>query len=142
MSAEPPTLSLVIPAYNEEANLEALTAAVRREMEALKLSYELIITDDCSSDGSWPLLKKLAAQNPQLRAQRLASKCGQSAASWAGIKTARGRYVVTLDADLQNDPRDLPKLLAGLNQYDCVCGTRVATRKHGDNFVRIASSRI
>src|SRR6266850_195576 len=77
-----------------------------------------------------------------LRLQRFASNCGESAASWAGMKAARGHYIVTLDADLQNDPRDLPKFLEALEQFDCVCGTRIETRGKGDNFVRIASSRI
>ena len=58
------------------------------------------------------------------------------------MKAARGRYIVTLDADLQNDPKDLPGFLKALENFDCVCGTRVATRGQGDNFVRIASSRI
>src|SRR6185437_11251591 len=65
------------------------------------------------------------------------------AASDAGLRAARGQYVMTMDADLQNDPQDIPKFLEALNQgWDCVCGTRVATRGKGDNFVRVASSRI
>jgi len=71
-----------------------------------------------------------------------AYNCGESAASWAGMQTARGRFLVTMDADLQNDPRDLPKFLEALERFDCVCGTRVETRGKGDNFVRIASSRV
>ncbi len=58
------------------------------------------------------------------------------------MKAARGKYLVTLDADLQNNPHDLPKFLEALKQFDCVCGTRIETRGKGDNFVRIASSRI
>jgi glycosyltransferase involved in cell wall biosynthesis len=142
MTTESPMLSLVIPSYNEEGNLAALVEAITRTLDPLHISHEIIVTDDCSSDGSWALLKGLAARDSRLRAQRLASNYGQSAASWAGMKIARGRYIVTLDADLQNDPRDLPKLLKALKHCDCVCGTRVATRKQGDNFMRIASSRI
>ena len=74
--------------------------------------------------------------------QRFASNSGESAASWAGLKAARGQYLVTLDADLQNDPKDLPRFLEALKGHDCVCGTRVETRGQGDNFIRIASSRI
>ena len=85
---------------------------------------------------------KLAAGDPRIRAQRFAVNCGQTAALWAGLKIARGQYLFTLDADLQNDPKDLPKFLEPLKQYDCVCGTRVETRGKGDNFIRIASSRI
>jgi glycosyltransferase involved in cell wall biosynthesis len=61
---------------------------------------------------------------------------------WAGMKAARGRYIITLDADLQNDPRDVPKFLEALKNFDCVCGTRVEARSQGDGFVRIASSCI
>ena len=140
--SETPELSLVIPCYNEEANLRPLLAAIRNAVDPLKLPYEIVITDDASQDQSWPILQELAAADPRVRGQRLAFNCGESAASWAGLKAARGRYLVTLDADLQNDPRDLPKFLAALERFDCVCGTRVASRGEGDNFVRIASSRI
>jgi glycosyltransferase involved in cell wall biosynthesis len=142
MSPGAPTLSLVIPCYNEEGNLRALAAAIREAVEPLNLPYEVIITDDCSTDNSWNLLKELAAADPRIRVQRFAFNCGESAASWAGLQAANGQYLVTLDADLQNDPRDLPKFLDALKQYDCVCGTRVDTRGRGDNFIRIASSRI
>jgi len=137
-----PRLSLVIPCYNEEENLRPLLAAIREAVDPLKTPYEVVITDDCSRDKSWEILKELAAADPRVRAQRFAFNCGESAASWAGLKAARGRYLVTLDADLQNDPRDLPKFLEALERFDCVCGTRVESRGKGDNFVRIASSRI
>jgi dolichol-phosphate mannosyltransferase len=137
-----PVLSLVVPCYNEADNLRPLMAAIRDSVEPLKLAYEIVVTDDCSRDGSWDILKELAGKDARLRVQRFVSNCGESAASWAGLKAARGRYLVTLDADLQNDPRDLPKFLEALKNFDCVCGTRVQTRGRGDNFVRIASSRI
>jgi glycosyltransferase involved in cell wall biosynthesis len=137
-----PEISLVIPCYNEQDNLRALFTAIRAAVDPLKLPYEVVITDDCSKDKSWEILKELAAADPRLRPQRFAFNCGESAASWAGMKAARGRYIVTVDADLQNDPKDLPGFLRALEKFDCVCGTRVATRGQGDNFVRIASSRI
>jgi dolichol-phosphate mannosyltransferase len=137
-----PELSLVIPCYNEQDNLRALIAAIHAAVDPLKVSYEVVITDDCSKDKSWEILKELAAADPRLRPQRFAFNCGESAASWAGMKAARGRYIITVDADLQNDPKDLPGFLKALEKFDCVCGTRVATRGQGDNFVRIASSRI
>ncbi|MBU6401323.1 MAG: glycosyltransferase family 2 protein [Verrucomicrobia bacterium] len=136
------TLSLVIPCYNEEGSLRPLVAAIREAVEPLNLPYEVVITDDCSTDRSWEILKELAAGDPRIRVQRFAFNCGESAASWAGLKAARGRYLATLDADLQNDPRDLPKFLAALERFDCVCGTRVESRGAGDSWVRIASSRI
>jgi dolichol-phosphate mannosyltransferase len=140
--ADSPELSLVIPCYNEQDNLRALIRAIREAVDPLKLPYEIVITDDCSRDQSWEILKELAASDPRIRVQRFAFNCGESAASWAGLKTARGRHLVTLDADLQNDPKDLPKFLEALKHFDCVCGTRVKARGAGDNFIRVASSRI
>jgi len=137
-----PEISLVIPCYNEQDNLRALITAIRAAVDPLKLPYEVIITDDCSKDKSWEILKELAAADPRIRPQRFSFNCGESAASWAGMKAARGRCIVTVDADLQNDPRDLPRFLQALEKFDCVCGTRLATRGQGDSFVRIASSRI
>jgi glycosyltransferase involved in cell wall biosynthesis len=137
-----PEISLVIPCYNEQDNLRALVTAIRAAVDPLKLPYEVVITDDCSQDKSWEILKELAAADPRIRLQRFAVNCGESAASWAGMKAARGRCIVTVDADLQNDPKDLSRFLQALEKFDCVCGTRAATRGQGDNFVRIASSRI
>lgn len=143
MSGEPSiSLSLVVPCYNEEGNLRPLIAAIREALEPLSVTYEIVITDDCSTDKSWEILKELAFSDPRISVQRFAFNCGESAASWAGLKSARGKYLVTLDADLQNDPKDLPKFLKALNEFDCVCGTRVESRSQGDNFIRIASSRI
>ncbi len=142
MTAAAPTISLVVPCYNEEGNVRALITAVRGSAEALKVPYEIVVTDDCSTDTSWDILKELAADDSRIRVQRLAANSGESAASWEGLKAARGAYLVTLDADLQNDPRDLPKFLEALERFDCVCGTRTATRGQGDNPMRIASSRI
>ncbi|HOW64350.1 MAG TPA: glycosyltransferase family 2 protein [Candidatus Paceibacterota bacterium] len=135
-------LSLVIPCYNEAGNLDALLAAIGATMNTLGLPYEVILTDDCSTDGSWDLLKRHAERDRRIRIQRLSLNCGESAASFAGMKAARGTHIVTLDADLQNDPRDLPRFLEALKHYDCVCGTRVESRGQGDNWVRILSSRL
>jgi glycosyltransferase involved in cell wall biosynthesis len=142
MSAGEPQLSFVVPCHNEEGNLRPLIAAIRESVEPLKISYEIVLTDDRSTDGTWQLLNEFAAADPRIRALRFARNAGQSAAMWAGMKAARGRYIITLDADLQNDPRDVPKFLEALKNFDCVCGTRVEARSQGDNFVRIASSRI
>ena len=142
MNIATPEISLVIPCYNEEGNLRELIKTIRAAVDPLKLPYEVVITDDCSKDKSWEILKELAASDPRIRVQKFAFNCGESAASWAGLKAARGKYLFTLDADLQNDPKDLPKFLEQLKHYDCVCGTRVKVRGEGDNFIRIASSRI
>ena len=136
-----PELSFAIPCYNEARSLRALLAALTREAGALGLAYEIVVTDDASTDGSWELLRTLAAEYPGLRAQRLAQKSGESAASFAAIQAARGRIVVTMDADLQNDPRDLPKFLAAIRDADCVCGTRRASRARSDSWAKNLISR-
>ncbi len=140
--SDSPLLSLVIPCYNEEGNLPELFKAVSQALDPLKISYEIVITDDCSKDGSWKMLKEFGARDPRIRVQKFAFNCGESAASFAGMRASQGRYIVTMDADLQNDPRDLPAFVKALEKHDCVCGTRVKTRGDGDNFIRIASSRI
>ncbi len=135
-------ISVVLPCHNEQDNLQPLVAAIRLALDPLRRPYEIVITDDNSSDGSWALLQKMCAEFPRLRAQRFERQSGQSAALWAGMKAARGKVIVTLDADLQNDPADLPKLLSALEKADCVCGSRVEARGKGDGFIRVASSRI
>ncbi len=142
MSDKNPILSLVIPCYNEEGNLPKLIGAIRESVDPLKIPYEVVITDDCSKDNSWKLLKEFAEKDPRIRVQKFEYNCGESAASFAGMKASHGKYIVTMDADLQNDPKDLPKFMEALQNYDCVCGTRVKVRGEGDNFIRVASSRI
>jgi glycosyltransferase involved in cell wall biosynthesis len=137
-----PELSIVVPCHNEEGNLKPLLDAIGAALEPSQTAYEVIITDDRSTDGSWEALKALAASRPELRAQRMAENRGESAASWAGMQIARGGFIVTMDADMQNDPADLPAFLDGLKRADCVCGTRVASRGEGDHIIRILSSRI
>jgi len=132
----------VVPCFNEEANLRRLMDALRSVVDPLRLDYEIVVVDDGSRDKSWGILKELAAADPRVRALRFASNSGQSAALWAGLEAAQGRYLATLDADLQNDPQDLPRFLEALKRCDCVCGTRVGSRGRGDNFIRIVSSRI
>ena len=142
MTPAPLDVSFVVPCHDEEGNLRALVAEIHRAVAPLGLAYEIVITDDASSDGSWALLRTLAAGDPRLRAQRFARNCGESAASWAGMQASRGRVIVTLDADRQNDPAEIPRFLAGLEHADCVCGSRVEARRSGDNLLRVLSSRI
>lgn len=142
MSNAAPELSFVIPCHNEQDNLRPLVAAIREAVEPLQRTYEIVVTDDRSTDNSWAVLNELAAADSRVRGLRFAKNAGQSAAMWAGLQAARGRFLVTLDADLQNDPKDLPQFLEALKNFDCVCGTRVEARAQGDGFVRIASSRI
>lgn len=142
MSEDRPILSLVVPVYNEEDNLRPLTEAIREAMKTVGVTYEVVLTDDGSKDRSWEIMKQLAAADTRIRVQRFAFNCGETAASEAGMRAARGQYIVTIDADLQNDPKDLPAFLEALKKYDVVCGTRVSSRGEGDNWIRIASSRV
>jgi len=137
-----PEISFVVPCYNEEGNLHELFKAIRAVIEPLRIPYEILVTDDCSADRSWEILKEFAAADSRVRVLRLAVNRGESAAQWVAMKAARGKYIVTLDADLQNDPKDLPKFLEALKNYDCVCGSRVAVRAQSDGFVKVVSSRI
>jgi glycosyltransferase involved in cell wall biosynthesis len=122
--------------------LRPLVSAIHSALEPLGFNYEIVITDDCSSDDSWRVLKELSSTDSRLQAQRFKFNCGESAASWAGMQIARGRYIATLDADLQNDPKDLPAMMKALDRFDCVCGTRVESRGEGDSSLKIISSRI
>ncbi len=135
-----PHLSLVIPVYNEEDNLERLHSEISEAMKGVSEDYEVMVTDDASTDRSWEILGTIIARDPRWRAQRFVENCGETAASAAGMKAARGKIIFTLDADLQNDPRDIPKFLEALKDADCVCGSRVHER--ADNWVRRMSSRI
>src|SRR5690242_4051842 len=142
MSSQP-VLSVCVPVYNEEENLPLLHEAIARVFDANQIDGEIVLVDDGSSDGSWAQIDKLVQRDPRVRGLKFKANCGETAASDAGLRAARGKYVMTMDADLQNDPADIPKFLQTLEQgWDCVCGTRVATRGKGDNFVRVASSRI
>ncbi len=118
-------LSVVVPVYNEEENLPALHLEITQVLEKLELDWELIYVDDGSSDASFSILENLAREDSRVVVVRLRKNFGQTAAMSAGFDYARGRVVVTMDADLQNDPRDIPRLLAKLNQgYDIAAGWR------------------
>lgn len=142
MSAETPRISVVLPCHNEQDNLRPLVAAISAALDPRGEPYEIVITDDRSTDNSWNLLKQMAAENSRIRVQRFVRNAGQSAAVWAGVQAARGEIIVTLDADLQNDPADMPKLLDALKDCDCATGSRVAARAAGDNLTRQLSSKI
>ena len=138
-----PVLSICVPVYNEEENLPLLHEAIAKVFDASNIDGEILLVDDGSKDGSWKAIEALVAKDPRVRGLKFASNCGETAASDAGLRNARGKYVMTMDADLQNDPVDIPKFLEALSTgVDCVCGTRVESRSKGDSFIRVASSRI
>jgi glycosyltransferase involved in cell wall biosynthesis len=140
----PICISIAIPAYNEADNLGPLHAAISMAADPLGVPWELILVDDGSTDGTWEMIGKLHALDPRVRGVKLRSNCGQTAASEAGMRRARGKYIVTMDADLQNDPSDLPMLFTTIEHggWDMVTGTRVKSRSRGDNIIRRISSRI
>jgi glycosyltransferase involved in cell wall biosynthesis len=130
-----PDVSVVVPIYNERDNLLPLHASLTWSLRGLGRSYELVLVDDGSRDGSRDLLRTLAASDPHLRLVLFRRNYGQTAAMAAGFQRCRGRIIVTMDGDLQNDPADIGRLLEKLDQgYDVVCGwrrnrqDRVATR--------------
>ncbi len=118
-------LSVVIPAYNEAPNVEACYRELVEVLGPLGQPFEVIFVDDGSSDDTFDVLARLAGADPRLRVLRFRRNAGQTAALAAGFGAARGDIVVTLDADLQNDPRDIPTLLAALPGCDAVWGWRV-----------------
>jgi len=134
-------LSVVIPVYNEEESLPPLWAELREVLEGLRLSFEVVFVDDGSRDRSAELIRGFREADARVRLVRLKANAGETAATDAGFKAAGGRFVVTMDADLQNDPHDIPAMLVHLEQWDAVTGWRVE-RGDGDSVVRRASSRI
>jgi dolichol-phosphate mannosyltransferase len=134
-------LSVVIPVYNEEENLPLLWPELKSLLEAQRVSFEVVFVDDGSRDRSAEIIRGLREADPRVRLVRLKANAGETAATDAGFHAARGRLVVTMDADLQNDPHDIPALLRHLEQWDAVTGWRV-NRGEGDSVVRRLSSRI
>ena len=134
-----PRLSAVVPAYNEAESLPELVAELSAALESTARSWEMLLVDDGSQDGSADWMAAQAAREPRIRVIRLERNAGQSAALAAGLARARGDVVVTLDADLQNDPADIPALLAALERADVVSGVRAD--RH-DPWIRRVSSRI
>ena len=134
-----PELSIVVPVYNEAESLPILVSEIRKALSGADSAFEIILVDDASTDASPGVMRQLATANEHLRLIRHDRNLGQSAALIAGFERARGTIVVTLDADLQNDPADIPRLLENLDDCDVVCGVRT---KRQDSWLRKVSSRI
>lgn len=127
-------LSIVVPLFNEAENISVLYEEISRALSAEKLDYELILVDDGSIDDSFTQISSLAARDERVRCLRFRRNFGQTAAMAAGFEAARGEVVVPMDGDLQNDPADIPTLLAKIREgYDVVSGWR---RKREDTFLR------
>jgi len=132
-------LSIILPVHNEAESLPSLWGELADAIAKGCWSTEVIFVDDGSTDGGAAIIRSLCARDPRVRLLRLDKNHGLSAAMDAGLRHARGRVVVTMDSDLQNDPRDIATLLAGLDGWDAVTGWR---RDRHDTWLKRMSSRI
>lgn len=134
-----PYISFVIPVYNEEENVPILYKELAAVAETIDSPYEIIFVNDCSSDRSFGVIRALAQEHPEVRCVSFPENRGQSAALGAGFQAAAGEVVITMDADLQNDPADIPMLLQQFGPYDMVNGWR---KNRQDSLSKKISSRI
>jgi len=136
-----PYLSVVVPVFNEEDNVQTLAAEIIQSLERAGLDGELLFVNDGSRDATAARLDEICRSQPRVRALHLAANFGQSGALYAGLRAARGRAIATLDGDGQNDPADIPRLVERLRQGDVqmVCGRRA---RRQDSMIRLLSARI
>jgi len=128
-----PQVSIVVPFFNEEANVEELYRSLKRVLDGLRVSYELIFIDDGSTDGSSAILTKLYDQDEHVRTIKLRKNFGQTAALQAGFDYAQGEIIISMDGDLQHDPEDIPAMLEKMREgYDIVSGWR---KNRVDNLI-------
>ena len=139
MPAATPDLSLVIPVYNERENLTPLLAEIAGALDGAGRSYEVVTVDDGSTDGSLEMLKALKRDHPQLHIVSFERNAGQTAAFAAGFRAARGRVVVTLDADLQNDPADVPRVVEALERTGATAVAGYRAARHDSAWKRLQS---
>ena len=124
MNNTTPDISVVVPLFNESESLPELEAWIRKVLQNGGLSYEIIFIDDGSNDGSWDVVRKLASENPDVRGISFRRNYGKSAALYCGFDAARGNVVITMDADLQDSPDEIPELYRMITEdgYDLVSG--------------------
>jgi glycosyltransferase involved in cell wall biosynthesis len=140
VTVDPPFLSIVAPVYNEEESIGKLIERIKECIGELKLPYEIIAVDDGSSDGTWAVIENLRDSIPNLIGIKLRRNFGQTSAMVAGFEHSRGQVIVTMDADLQNDPADIPALLDKMSEgYDIVSGWR---KDRKDHWSRVWPSRV
>jgi len=120
----PPDISVILPCFNEEENLEPLVQELIDAVGPLRRPYEIIFVDDASTDGSLAKLHTLQEEHPEIRVLRHRMNSGESAAQLTGFRHARGGILITMDSDLQNDPADIPAMLVALESCEVVCGVR------------------
>jgi glycosyltransferase involved in cell wall biosynthesis len=125
-------LSIVIPVYNEEESVQSLYWSTQKACDLLGRTYEVIFVDDGSQDGTFGILEKIHRQDARVKVVRLRKNFGQTAAMTAGFAYAKGDVIISMDGDLQNDPADIPRLIAKLEEgFDVVCGWR---KRRQDKF--------
>ena len=139
MGASEIALSVVVPVYNEQDNLEPLLEELFPVLKDIGWGFEVICVDDASTDNSFSVLQELNKKFAALRIVQHTFNCGESAAEATGFSHACGDWIITMDADQQNDPADIPALLAASKDADAVCGIR---RQREDDWVKRISSRI
>jgi dolichol-phosphate mannosyltransferase len=132
-------ISILVPVYNEEENILPLAQEVAEAFAQAPWSYELVFVDDASTDQTWSKIQEARRRDSRIRGLRHAHNSGQSAALWTGVRATVSPIIGTMDGDRQNDPTDLPKLLAELPTFDFVCGVRT---KRQDNFRRRMSAAV
>ena len=133
-------LSIILPVYNEEENVPVIYEELKSVLDKINKNYEIIFIDDGSTDKTFEVLEKLHKKNPKVKIIKFRKNFGQSAALQAGFDNCRGEIVISMDSDLQNNPRDIPKLIEKLDEgYDCVCGWR---HKREDSFSKKVLSKI
>lgn len=135
----PVKISVIIPVYNEEDNIPILAGELETTLDDMGEPYEIIFVDDGSTDESLSQMQLVRRENDRVNIISLEENAGQTAAMDAGFRTACGDVVITMDADLQNSPRDIPLLLARIPEYDMVCGRRTA---RNDPWIKKISSKI
>jgi dolichol-phosphate mannosyltransferase len=135
-----PSLSIVVPLYNEAESVEKLVGAIDDEASRLECDYEIILVDDGSTDGTWTSIERLKKTTPNLRGIKFRKNFGQTAAMVAGFEHASGQVIITMDGDLQNDPADIALLLRKMEEgYDIVSGWR---KHRKDHWSRVLPSKV
>ncbi len=134
-----PYISVVVPVYNEEESLVTLVEEIQAALKKIPRPAEMIFVDDGSTDRSVEVLENLRREDGRIRIIRFKSNAGQSAAFEAGFRAVRGEVIATLDADLQNDPADIPTLLEMIGDYDVICGWR---KDRQDPWIRLVSTKV
>jgi len=134
-------ISVVVPLFNEEESLPELFAWIKRVMQANNFSYEVIMADDGSNDNSWSIIEKLKAENPEIKGIKFRRNYGKSAALYEGFNVAQGNVIITMDADLQDSPDEIPELYRMIVEdgFDIVSGWK---KNRKDSFIKNKTSKV